>query len=281
MNVGLAYYLSQPYVLRALLVAVLVAFCAALLGVSLVLKRYSLIGDGLSHVAFGAMAVAAVTNIAELYISLPVTVLSAVALLRGGKKAKLKGDAAIAVVSVSSLAIAYLLFSKFSTGNVSSDVCKTLFGASSIMTLSNTDVLMSVILALVVFLFYIFFYHKIFAVTFDPAFSEATGVKTQLYDTLLAGITGIVIVLAMKLVGALLITALIVFPALSAMRVFRTFRSVTVCSAIISVICAVTGIMISLLVPGLPVGSCIVVANLLIFVIFYLISVILKGGIAR
>lgn len=281
MNVGLAYYLSQPYVLRALLVAVLVAFCAALLGVSLVLKRYSLIGDGLSHVAFGAMAVAAVTNIAELYISLPVTVLSAVALLRGGKKAKLKGDAAIAVVSVSSLAIAYLLFSKFSTGNVSSDVCKTLFGASSIMTLSNTDVLMSVILALVVFLFYIFFYHKIFAVTFDPAFSEATGVKTQLYDMLLAGITGIVIVLAMKLVGALLITALIVFPALSAMRVFRTFRSVTVCSAIISVLCAVTGILISLLVPGLPVGSCIVVANLLIFVIFYLISVILKGGIAR
>lgn len=281
MNVGLAYYLSQPYVLRALLVAVLVAFCAALLGVSLVLKRYSLIGDGLSHVAFGAMAVAAVTNIAELYISLPVTVLSAVALLRGGKKAKLKGDAAIAVVSVSSLAIAYLLFSKFSTGNVSSDVCKTLFGASSIMTLSNTDVLMSVILALVVFLFYIFFYHKIFAVTFDPAFSEATGVKTQLYDMLLAGITGIVIVLAMKLVGALLITALIVFPALSAMRVFRTFRSVTVCSAVISILCAVTGILISLLVPGLPVGSCIVVANLLIFVIFYLISVILKGGIAR
>lgn len=281
MNVGLGYYLAQPYVLRALLVAVLVAFCAALLGVSLVLKRYSLIGDGLSHVAFGSMAVAAVTSVAELYISLPVTVLSAVALLRGSTKSKLKGDAAIAVVSVSSLAIAYLLFSKFSTGNVSSDVCKTLFGASSIMTLSDTDVLLSVILTLVVFVFYLFFYHKIFAVTFDPAFSEATGVKTKLYDTLLAVITGIVIVLAMKLVGALLITALIVFPALSAMRLFRSFRKVTVCAAVISVICAVTGILISLLVPGLPVGSCIVVANLLIFGIFYLIAVLCKGGLAQ
>lgn len=277
MNVGLGYYLSQPYVLRALLVAVLIAFCAALLGVSLVLKRYSLIGDGLSHVAFGSMAVAAVTNVAELYISLPITVVSAVLLLRGSERSKLKGDASIAVVSVSSLAIAYLLFSKFSTGNVSSDVCKTLFGSSSIMTLSDTDVILSVVLALVVLLFYVFFYHKIFAVTFDPAFSEATGVKTKLYDTLLAVITGIVIVLAMKLVGALLITALIVFPALAAMRLFRSFRRVTLCAAILSVICAVSGILISLLIPGLPVGSCIVVADLLIFVIFYLIS-LLKGA---
>lgn len=268
----LSYYLQQLYVQRALIVSVLVALCAGLLGVSLVLRRYSLIGDGLSHVAFGTMAVAAILGITEVYISMPVTVGSAVLLLRSSSKSKLKGDAAIALVSVSSLAIAYLLFSKFSAGNVSSDVCKTLFGSSSIMTLKDSDVTVSVIFTALVLLFYVFFYNRIFVITFDEPFARATGCHTGLYNTLLAAITGIVIVLAMKMVGALLITALIVFPALAAMRVFKSFRAVTICSAITSVIGACFGVLISLLIPGLPVGSSIVAADLTIFLIFLLIS---------
>lgn len=270
------YYLQQPYVLRALLVAVLVALCAALLGVSLVLKRYSLIGDGLSHVAFGAAAVAAALGWTELYVSLPITVLAAVLLLRGGSRSKVKGDAAVALVSVSSLAIAYLLFTKFTSGNVNADVCKTLFGSASIMTLRKSDVTLSVILAAAVLIFFLLFYHKIFAVTFDDAFARATGVRSQRYELLLAIVTGVTIVLATKLVGALLITALIVFPTLSAMRLFGSFRRVAVCAAVTAVICALLGILLSLVVPGLPVGSCIVIADLLCYLLFSLISLFLR-----
>lgn len=272
MRHGLIYYLQQPYVLRALQVAILVSLCAGLLGVSLVLKRYSLIGDGLSHVAFGATAVAAVFGWAELYVSLPVTVLSAVLLLRGGSRAKVKGDAAVALISVSSLAVAYLLFSKFSKGNVNADVCKTLFGSAAILSLRPADVRMSVILAAAVLAFFLLFYHKIYAVTFDDRFTRATGVRSGLYELMLAVVTGVTIVLATKLVGALLITALIVFPTLSAMRLFGSFRGVTICAALTSVVCAVLGILIAVLVPGLPVGSCIVVADLAVFVLFFVIS---------
>lgn len=269
----LSYFLQQLYVQRALIVSVLVALCAALLGVSLVLRRYSLIGDGLSHLTFGTMAVAAVLGVTEMYISMPVTVGASVLLLRGSTKSKLKGDAAIALISVSSLAIAYLLFSKFPTGNVSSDVCKTLFGSSSIMTLRPSDVTTSVVFTVLVLLFFVFFYNRIFAITFDEPFARATGCHTTVYNILLAAITGIVIVLAMKMVGALLITALIVFPALSAMRLFKSFRAVTICSAITSVIGAGAGVFFSLLT-GLPVGSSIVAADLVIFLLFLLISVI-------
>lgn len=270
----LSYYLQQVYVQRALIVSVLVALCAALLGVSLVLRRYSLIGDGLSHVAFGSMAVAAVLGIAEVYISMPITVGSAILLLKSSTKSKVKGDAAIALVSVSSLAIAYLLFSKFSTGNVSSDVCKTLFGSSSIMTLSDIDVYTSIAFTALVLLFFVFFYHKVFSITFDEPFAKATGCHTGFYNIMLAAITGIVIVLAMKMVGALLITALIVFPALAAMRIFKSFRSVTICSAIAAVIGACSGVIVSLLIPGLPVGSSIVAVDLIIFLLFLLFSVL-------
>lgn len=269
-------FLAQAYVQRALLVSVLVALCAAMLGVSLVLRRFSLIGDGLSHVAFGSMAVAAVLGVTEIYVSMPVTIGSAILLLRGNSKAKLKGDAAIALVSVSSLAIAYLLFSKFSTGNVSSDVCKTLFGSSSIMTLSDMDVIVSIVMAVLVLLFFVFFYQKIFAITFDESFARATGTRTAVYNTLMAAITGIVIVLAMKMVGALLITALIVFPVLAAMRLFSSFHSVMLSSALIAVVGAFSGVIASLMIPGLPVGSTIVAADLIFFLLSLFVRLVVR-----
>lgn len=274
MKHGFAYFLQQAYVLRAIEVAALVALCAALLGVSLVLKRYSLIGDGLSHVAFGATAVAAVFGWAELYVSLPITVLCAVLLLRSGSRAKIKGDAAVALISVTSLAAAYLLFSKFSTGNVNADVCKTLFGSASILYLRPSDVRMCVILTAIVLLFFLLFYHKIYAVTFDDAFARATGVRSGRYELLLAVVTGVTIVLATKLVGALLITALIVFPTLSAMRLFGSFRGVTICAAVISVVCAVLGILISLVISA-PVGSCIVMADYVVFLMAFAVSLLI------
>ena len=269
-------YFNYPFVRYALIAGVLIALCAALLGVSLVLKRYSMIGDGLSHVAFGAMAVATVCGLAPMTVTLPVTIVAAVILLGLTDSSKIKGDAAIAMISVGALALGYLLLNIFSaSANVSGDVCTTLFGSTSILTLSPSDVLLCALLAIIVLVVFVLFYHKIFAVTFDEAFASATGIRTKAYNTLLAVVTAVVIVLAMKLVGALLISALIIFPALSAMRVFKNFFSVMVSSAVISVFCAVTGIFIAILY-GTPVGSTIVAANILVFIIFNLIGKLSK-----
>ena len=235
------WYLSFPFVRYAFIVGVLIALCSSLLGVTLVLKRFSFIGDGLSHVAFGAIAIASVLNVSNrMIVVLPVTVLCAVLLLKGGERAKIKGDAAIAMISVASLAFGYLLLNLFSvSSNLSGDVCSTLFGSTSILTLGRSDVALCTVLSLTVVALFIFFYNKIFAVTFDETFSRAAGVNAGAYNLLIAVVIAVIIVLAMNLVGSLLISALIIFPAMSAMRVFRSFKGVTICSAVVSVTCAV------------------------------------------
>nr|WP_316623751.1 metal ABC transporter permease [uncultured Ruminococcus sp.] len=274
----LAFYLQKPFVVNAVIVGVLIALCSSLLGVTLVLKRYSFIGDGLSHVAFGAMAVAAVVGLTDdMPLVLAVTVISAVLLLRMGKNAKIKGDAAIAMISVGSLAVGYLLMNLFSTSsNISGDVCSTLFGSTSILTLSPFDVWMCVILSIVVVLFFVLFYNRIFSVTFDESFAQATGQRANVYNLLIAIVIAVIIVVSMQLVGSLLISALVIFPALSAMRVFKSFRSVTICSAIVSVVCALTGLLTSILA-GTPVGSTIVAADIVVFIIFSIIGKITGG----
>ena len=275
----LKLYLQYPFVRYALIVGVLIALCSSLLGVTLVLKRFSFIGDGLSHVAFGAMAVAAVLKLSDsMLFVLPATVLCAILLLRTGQNTKIKGDAAIAMISVGALAIGYLLMNLFSTSsNLSGDVCSTLFGSTSILTLTKTEVWLCAVLSVIVVITFILFYNKIFAVTFDEGFAQATGVKAGMYNLLIAVIIAVIIVLAMNLVGSLLISALVIFPALSAMRLFKSFRSVTICSAILSVICALMGILISSLA-GTPVGSTIVAVDIAAFALFSLLG-ILKGGI--
>lgn len=262
----IAHYFEYPFVRYAMIVGVLIALCSSLLGVTLVLKRFSFIGDGLSHVAFGALAVAAAVGLTdEMIIVLPVTVISAILLLRTGKNTKIKGDAAIAMISVGALALGYLVMNVFSTSsNVSGDVCSTLFGSTSILTLSRVEVLLCAALSAIVILLFILFYNKIFAVTFDESFARATGVRTGAYNLLIAVITAVIIVLAMNLVGSLLISALVIFPALSAMRLFKSFRPVVIFSAAISVICAAAGILISVLA-GTPVGSTVVAADIVAF----------------
>lgn len=269
----LAQYLQYGFVQNALIVGVLIALCSSLLGVTLVLKRFSFIGDGLSHVAFGAMAVAAITGLTnEMIIVMPVTIIAAIILLATGKNGKMKGDASLALISVASLGIGYLLMNVFSaSGNVSGDVCTTLFGSLSHLTLSKADVYICVGVSIFVILVFILFYNRIFAVTFDETFSTATGTKASLYNLLIAVVTAMVIVLAMNLVGSLLISALVIFPALSAMRVFKSFRSVVICSAVISVVCAFTGSLISILA-STPIGSTIVVLDLIVFAIFAVIG---------
>ena len=269
----LIYYLSFPFVQYALVVGVLVALCASLLGVSLVLKRYSFIGDGLSHVAFGAMAIATVMDIAEdLVVVMPVTVLAAVALLRLGQNAKIKGDSAIAMISVSSMAVGYLLLSIFSKStNVSGDVCSTLFGSTSFLTLTVTDVVVCVVMSVAVLAIMAFYYHRIFAITFDENFAGANGVNVGLGNFVIATVTAVVIVLAMKLVGTLLISALIIFPALSAMRLFKNYKSVLGASALIAVGCALIGILMSILF-SVPTGAMIVVTNAAVFLLFSMIG---------
>ncbi len=266
-------YLQYEFVQNALIVGVLISLCSSLLGVTLVLKRFSFIGDGLSHVAFGAMAVAAVTGLTnEMIIVMPVTVLAAVILLVTGKNGKIKGDASLALISVSALGIGYLLMNVFSTsGNVSGDVCTTLFGSVSHLTLSKTDVWLCITVSVLVIAVFVLFYNRIFAVTFDETFSAATGTKASAYNLLIAVITAVVIVLAMNLVGSLLISALVIFPALSAMRVFRSFRNVVISSAVISVFCAFMGSLVSI-VASTPIGSTIVVLDLIVFVIFAIIG---------
>lgn len=274
----LGSYLERSFVQNAIIVGVLIALCSSLLGVTLVLKRYSFIGDGLSHVAFGAMAIAAVIGLTDdMPLTLAITVVCAVLLLRMGKNAKIKGDAAIAVISVGSLAIGYLLMNLFSTSsNISGDVCSTLFGSTSILTLSSFDVWMCVILSVIVVLFFVLFYNRIFSVTFDENFAKATGQRAGFYNLLIAIVIAVIIVVSMQLVGSLLISALVIFPALSAMRVFKSFKSVTICSAIISVICALTGLLISILA-GTPVGSTIVGVDIVVFIIFLIIGKITGG----
>ena len=275
-NLGL--YLSRSFVQNALIVGVLIALCSSLLGVTLVLKRYSFIGDGLSHVAFGAMAVAAVMGLTnDMPLVLTVTVVCAVLLLRMGKNAKIKGDAAIAMISVGALAIGYLLMNIFNTGssNLSGDVCSTLFGSTSILTLSTFDVWMCVILSVLVVLFFVLFYNKIFSVTFDESFARATGQRAGLYNLLITIVIAVIIVVSMQLVGSLLISALVIFPALSAMRMFKSFKSVTICAAIVSVVCALIGLFTSILA-GTPVGSTIVAADIVVFAIFSLLGAVTK-----
>ena len=274
-------YLSIPFVQYALIVGVLIALCSSLLGVTLVLKRFSFIGDGLSHVAFGAMAIAGVLHLTDdMLFVLPVTVLSAVLLLRTGQNTKIKGDAAIAMISVGALAVGYLLLSLFSTSaNLSGDVCTTLFGSMSILTLTQAEVWLCTGLSDAVVLIFILFYNKIFAVTFDEDFARASGIKVEAYNLLIAVVIAVIIVLAMNLVGSLLISALIIFPAMSAMRLFRSFKGVTVCSAVLSVTCALLGILISILW-STPVGSTIVAVDIGAFLIFCVIAKI-QGGIAK
>lgn len=276
----LGMYLQYPFVRYALIVGVLIALCSSLLGVTLVLKRFSFIGDGLSHVAFGAMAIAAVLNLTnEMLLVLPITIVCAVLLLKTGQNAKIKGDAAIAMVSVGALAFGYLIMNVFSTSsNLSGDVCSTLFGSTSILTLTQREVWLCAVLSIAVVILYVFFYNKIFAVTFDENFAKATGTNADAYNLLIAIVVAVVIVLAMNLVGSLLISALVIFPALSSMRLFRSFKMVTICSAALSVICAFIGIIISILA-GTPVGSTIVAADVVTFVICFLAGMI--GGVQR
>ena len=255
----LAMYMEYPFVRYAIVVGVLIALCSSLLGVTLVLKRFSFIGDGLSHVAFGALSVAAVLGtVNRMTVVLPITLVAAVLLLRAGKDAKIQGDAAIAMISVTSLAFGYLLMNLFSaSANVSGDVCSTLFGSTSILTLTKEEVWLSVALSVVILLIFAFFYQKIFAVTFDEDFARAVGTNAGRYNLIIAVVVAVIIVLAMNLVGSLLISAFVIFPALSSMRLFHTFFSVTVCSAVLSILCALLGILLSVLA-GTPVGATVV-----------------------
>lgn len=269
------YYKTYPVITYSTVVLALVSLCAALLGVSLVLKRFSMIGDGLSHVAFGAMAVATVAGFAPIYAALPITVISAILLLRIRSSSKVQGDAAIAMIAVGALAIGYLLLNLFpeNTTSISGDACTTLFGSASIIGIKLSDVIICSALAVAVIFVFVFFYNKIFAVTFDESFAQATGTRVEVYNTMLAAITGVVIVIAMNMVGALLISALITFPALSSMRVFKTFKRVVISSSVISVGCALVGTVISILA-STPVGPTIAVANIIIFIAFSLAGMI-------
>lgn len=266
-------YLAYPFVRYALIVGVLIALCSSLLGVILVLKRFSYIGDGLSHVAFGAMAISAVVGLTDnMVLTLPITIVCAILLLWTGQNTKIKGDAAIAMISVGALAVGYLLMNLFPTSsNISGDVCSTLFGSMKILTLTKNEVILSIVLSVIVVLLFVLFYNRFFAVTFDENFAKAVGTKTNLLNLLIATVIAVIIVLAMNLVGSLLVSALVIFPALSAMRIFKSFRSVTICSAVISVVCALLGIVLSLLL-GTPVGSTIVVTDIAAFIICIIVG---------
>ena len=273
----LALYFQYQFVLNALLVGVLVALCSSLLGVPLVLKRFSFIGDGLSHVAFCATSIAAAFKLTNSYLLvMPVTIICAVLLLRSGRNAKIKGDAAVAMISVGSLAMGYLIINIYSkSANLSGDVCATLFGSTKILTLSPDEVRLSIALSALVTAVFLLFYHKIFAITFDEDFGTATGVRARAYNLMLSIVIAVVIVLALNLVGALLISALLIFPALSAMRVFKSFKAVTVCSVIVSACCAALGILTAI-VAGTPVGATIVAVDIAGFIAFTLTGLIVR-----
>ncbi len=274
----LIHYFSYDIAWFALVVSILVALCSSVFGVILVLKRMSFIGDGLSHVAFGAMAVGAVIGVTNsVYVVMPITVLSAIILLKSGKSKKLKGDAAVAVISVGALGIGYLLMKVFPRGNanIEGDVCTSLFGAQSILNLRLPDVILCVVMSVAALVLFVVIYNKIFSVTFDEDFSGAIGINTSIYNLMIAVVTAVIIVLAMNLVGSLLASALIIFPALSAMRIFRSFRGVMVSAAITSVTCASVGMLTALLL-SLPVGPTIVVANMIVYAIFAVVGKIIK-----
>lgn len=272
----LAYFFNYDFVIYALIVGVLISLCCAILGVTLVLKKYSMIGDGLSHVAFGAMTIAMVLTIADVYLMLPITVLVAILLIRLTNSGKVKNDSAIAMLSVGALGFGYLIVSLFSSSaNISGDVCSTLFGSTSILTLSTLDVWTCVALTVFVLTFFIVFHNRIFAVTFDENFAKATGVKTAVYNNIIAIIIGITIVLAMKLVGSLLISALIVFPAISAIRLFKSYKLVIIFASIIGVINSVLGILLSMLW-GSPVGATIVAIDVIVYFICWLVEIVLR-----
>ena len=275
----LILYFQYPFVRYAVIVGVLIALCSSLLGVTLVLKRFSFIGDGLSHVAFGAIAIASVLKLTDkMIIVLPVTIVCAILLLRRGKSAKIKGDAAIAMISVAALAFGYLIMNIFSaSSNLTGDVCSTLFGSTSILTLTEQEVWVCAILSVVVVLIFVLFYNRIFAVTFDEDFARAAGTKADAYNLLIAVVIAVIIVLAMNLVGSLLISALVIFPALSSMRIFDSFKKVTVSSAIMSVVCAFAGIVISILA-GTPVGSTIVAVDAILFLMCCIVGKV-RGGV--
>ncbi|MDR2693556.1 MAG: metal ABC transporter permease [Chitinispirillales bacterium] len=266
---------SYAFLVRAVVVGLLVSLCAALLGVSLVLKRYSMIGDGLSHVGFGALAIATAMHTAPLAVSIPIVVSAAFLLLRISENSKIKGDAAIALISTSSLAVGVLVVSL--TTGMNTDVCNYMFG--SILVMSKSDVTLSIILAAVVLTMFVVFYNKIFAVTFDENFARATGVKTGLYNMMIAFLTAITIVLGMRMMGALLISSLIIFPALTSMRLCKRFISVTVCSAIVSVACFFTGVIISY-VKATPTGASVVIVNIVAFLAFWLVSAV-RGSVLK
>ncbi len=269
MDTLIYYFKTYPTVRYSAIVLALVSLCAALLGVSLVLKRFSMMGDGLSHVAFGATSVATVTSFTPMYVAMPVTVLAAIFLLRSKPNSKVRGDAAIAMISAGALSIGYMVMNIFPSKSsaISGDACTALFGSASILGLDITDVISCAVVAAAVLFVFIFFYHRIFAITFDENFAKATGVRSELYSTLLAVITGVVIVIAMSMVGALLIAALITFPALSAMRIFKTFKSVMLCSAVTSVLCSVVGVILCILI-STPIGPTIAILNILVFAVF-------------
>ena len=273
-------YLSYPFVQYAVITGILISLCSSLFGVTLVLKRFSFIGDGLSHVAFGAVAIATVLNITNnMLVVLPVTILCAVLLLHAGDSSKIKGDAAIAMLSVGALALGYLLMNIVSTSsNVAGDVCSTLFGSTSILTLNSADVTLCVVISIIVIIGFILFYNRIFAVTFDENFAKAGGMRTGAYNLLIAVIIAVIIVLAMNLVGSLLVSALVIFPALSAMRVFKSFRAVTVCAGVLAVICSTLGLIISIVL-STPVGATIVAVQVVAFALFCTVSKIKKGNI--
>lgn len=273
----LIFYFQYPFVRYAVIVGILIALCSSLLGVTLVLKRFSYIGDGLSHVAFGAVAISTILKVSNsMLLVMPITVVCAVLLLRTGQNTKIKGDAAVAMISVGSLAIGYLIMNLFSTSsNLAGDVCSTLFGSTSILTLTLSEVWLCIAMSIFVIVVFVIFYNKIFSVTFDENFAKATGTNANLYNLFIAIITAIIIVLAMNLVGSLLISALVIFPALSAMRVFKSFNLVVICSALTSVICATIGLLVAILI-GTPVGSTIVAVDIVAFGLFSLVGVLLR-----
>ena len=260
---------SYPFMQRALLAGVLVSLCAALLGVPLVLKRYSMIGDGLSHVSFGALAIAVALGFTPLYFSIPVVIVSAFFLLRIAENSRINSDAAIAVMSASALAIGIVVISR--TTGMTTDVDNYMFG--SVLAMSSSDVVLSVGLSVAVLVLFILFYHKLFAITFDESFSRATGLRVDLYNTLLSVLTALTIVLGMRMMGAMLISSLIIFPALTAMRLFRSFRAVVLCAGVSSVLCFCVGLTASFLL-STPVGASVVIVNLTVFLLSCLFGLV-------
>ena len=280
-RLGNLAFLSDKSVYFALIVTMLVALCAGLLGVILVLKRYSMIGDGLSHVAFGAYAIAIVTSLANnMLITVPVTIVVAILLLRIKSDGKIKGETLIAMLSSGALALGYMILNLSGSNNVSGDVCTSLFGGVTILCLTVKDIIISCVLAAIVIVFFTLYYHRIFAVTFDETFAKATGLKAELYKIFLAVVIAIVIVLSMQLVGALLISALIVFPALTSMRMVKSFRGVVILSAGVSVVSAVTGLLLACIFDS-PIGSTIVVVNITLFLIVYAVTSVINVAAKR